>query len=126
MKDVVIDNVIKSQLVEDYFDYFESRDISALSDMFADDICLSDWRNETVEGKEAVLNVIRVLYRDTPTQFAVNINHLYEDPDAILADVHISFTEAAASTRIIDVIKFNKDGLINSIEGFLGFQKSEK
>ena len=35
MSDIVIDNIIRSQIVEDYLDFFENKDIDGVSELFS-------------------------------------------------------------------------------------------
>ena len=62
MSDSVIDNIIRSQTVEDYLDFFENKDLESISNLFSDTCSLRDWNLGLVIGKDSVMKVFSNIF----------------------------------------------------------------
>ncbi len=104
------------QELKKYFKVFSNKDIDTLSKMFSDEVKLVDW-NISAFGKNEVLKANENIFKNvksievTPIEFYSNSDTSYSVKISIVVD-KIEILE------VIDVIKFDENGLINSIEAY--------
>ncbi len=117
MKDVVIDNVIKTQTVEDYFYFFEEKDLSSLEGILSLDCSLTDWEIGKVSGKDNVMEAFSNIFSSFE-KITVDITDLHEDPDTIVCEMVLNLD--GQEFLVADVIDFDDEGLIKSIRAYKG------
>ena len=62
MKDTVVDNIIRSQIVEDYLDFFENKDLDSIGQIFSEKCFLTDWNVGKVSGKKNVMEIFSNIF----------------------------------------------------------------
>ena len=105
----------QNQLIK-YFKSFSDKNIDLLSEMFSDEIELADWnisaigKDEVIEANQNIFNSVNNI-QITPVNF-------YSKSDFSYA-VHISIViDGIENLNVIDVIEFDDDGLILSINAY--------
>lgn len=105
----------KNKLIN-YFKFFSDKNIDLLSEMFSDDIELIDW-DICVKGKPQVIEANKNIFNSVETIQIIPIS-FYSNSDtsyAIQISIVVNNTE---TLEVIDVIKFNDNGLISSINAY--------
>tara|TARA_Y100000034_G_C6896251_1_gene413279 strand:+ start:2652 stop:3005 length:354 start_codon:yes stop_codon:yes gene_type:complete len=117
MKDVVIDNILRSQNIEDYIEFFEYKDLDSISELFCEDCSLTDWNIGTVKGKKNVMKIYSDIFKNFET-IKTRIIHLYEDPDAIICEMILTLDNE--KLKVVDIFEFNEEDLIKVIRAYKG------
>ena len=99
---------------EKYFEYFGTKNPKGLEGLYSDDIQLTDW-NGVWKGKLAVLEMNEAIFN----------NELFVKVDSIIqcdnrTYCHITITINNDDLKLLDVIDWNDDFTIKSIEAFDG------
>ena len=118
MSKSVVDNIIRSQVVEDYLDFFENKDIESIYDIFSDECSLTDWNIGTVTGKENVINIYKNIF-DSVNTIGVNISHIHEDITGILI-CEMVLSIDGGEMLVADVFEFDDKDLIKSLRAYKG------
>ena len=98
-----------------YFDAFANKDIKRLKNLFSENIILKDWEieakgiKEVVEANEKIFNSVESIN--------VTTKNIYQDNFVLICviDILINKTE---KLKVIDILKFNKNGKIEEISAF--------
>ena len=107
---------LKSLSLE-YFETFSRKDLDSLALMFADDVVLRDWEI-SASGINEVLAANKKIF-DSVEYIHVMPLHLYRDTNTVVAELSI-VVSGAVHLSVVDVIKFNDAGKINSIRAYKG------
>tara|TARA_Y100000296_G_scaffold81447_1_gene108632 strand:+ start:6412 stop:6771 length:360 start_codon:yes stop_codon:yes gene_type:complete len=118
MKDIVVDNIIRSQVVEDYLDFFENKDLDGITDLLAESCSLTDWSVGLVEGKENVLEIFSNIF-DSFEKIEANISHLHEDVTGILT-CEMILTLDDQELLVADIFEFDDDDRIQALRAYKG------
>tara|TARA_R110001583_G_scaffold194636_3_gene366054 strand:+ start:5679 stop:6035 length:357 start_codon:yes stop_codon:yes gene_type:complete len=118
MSDVVIDNIIRSQTVEDYLYSFEDKDLESIEPLLADDCTLTDWNVGPLHGKLAVIKMFSDLFEQTGN-IEVNILHIHEDRNGIFT-CEMELKIGDESILVADIIGFNDEDKIEFIRAYKG------
>jgi hypothetical protein len=108
-------NKFKQELKR-YFEFFSDKNIDMISKMFSDEVSLVDW-NISAFGKKEVLKANENIFQNvesievTPIEFYSNSDTSYSVKISIIVD-------EIEKLEVIDVIKFDENGLIKSIEAY--------
>ena len=99
---------------EKYFEYFGTKNPKGLEGLYSNDIQLTDW-NGVWKGKFAVLEMNEAIFN----------NELFVKVDSIIqcdnrTYCHITITINNDDLKVLDVIDWNDDFTIKSIEAFDG------
>lgn len=105
--------------LEKYFDTFSNQDLNGLSEMFADDVILADW-DIRAEGKEAVLEANKNIFQSVDTIRVIPyFYYVGEEGYAVEIDVVVnSGLDTEEVLQVVDIISFNDEGLIQSVEAY--------
>ena len=114
----IVDNIIRSQIVEDYLDFFESKDIDGISEIISDECSLTDWNIGTVTGKEDVINIYNGIF-ESVSLVDVNILHIHEDITGILC-CEMELTIDNELLLVVDIFEFDDDDKIKDIRAYKG------
>ena len=118
MTDFVIDNVIRSQIVEDYLDFFENKNIEGISDILSVDCTLTDWNVGTISGKETIMTFLTEIF-DSVGDIEVNVSHIHEDMDGILiCEMVLSLDKK--EFLVADIFEFNQEDQIKALRAYKG------
>jgi hypothetical protein len=101
-----------------YFNAFEHKDISVISDIFDENVQLTDPFIKTIYGKPNVLAANSDIFKDNSIiKFTKCEVFTDEKNNTIIGELEILLN----STRIevVDIIKVNKDLLITSITAYI-------
>ena len=118
MSKSVVDNIIRSQVVEDYLDFFENKDIESIYDIFSDECSLTDWNIGTVTGKKYVMDVSKGIFESVRI-IDVNIIHIHEDITGILVCEMVLIIDEE-ELLVVDIFEFDDDDKIKSIRAYKG------
>jgi hypothetical protein len=106
---------MKEKLIS-YFQKFSNKDIDGLSEMFSDDIRLSDW--EIMEfGKSDVLKANQKIFDSVQSITAKPVNFYFDNEDTFAVEILIVINQNEI-LEVVDIISFNENGLINSIKAY--------
>jgi hypothetical protein len=105
--------------LEKYFKTFSKQDLNGLSEMFSDDIILVDW-DINASGKEEVLEANKKIFQSVDTIDVIPyFYYVGDEAYAIEIDVIVNVGKETEETlQVVDVISFNEQGLIQSIEAY--------
>jgi len=118
MKDPVIDNILRSQVVEDYLEFFESKNLDGISDLFSENCSLTDWNVGTVQGKKNVLEIFFNIF-DSFEKIKVDISHFHEDIAGVLT-CEIILTLDDQKLSVADIFEFDDDDQIHALRAYKG------
>jgi hypothetical protein len=105
----------KDDLIK-YFKVFSDKNIDELSKMFSNDIELKDW-NIFASGKKNVVAANCDIFNSVNTIHVTPIK-FYSNSETSYAVQIFILVNGEEKLDVIDVIKFNSNGLINSIVAF--------
>mgnify|MGYP003646352132 CR=1 FL=1 len=105
----------ENNLIE-YFSAFSNKNIDLLSDMFSDDVELTDW-NISVKGKQDVIMANENIFNSVNTIKVTPISFFSNGSSTYLVLICILINEDQ-TLNVSDVIRFNDEGLIESICAF--------
>ena len=100
-----------------YLQAYQNKDITTVSDLFADDIILRDW-NLRVVGKQAALNETQKNFAAANT-LRIEVLHTYENANSVAAELIITVNDSEI-LHVVDVLVFNEQGKINAIRAYRG------
>ena len=105
--------------LEEYFTTFSNQDLEGLSRMFSDDVILIDW-DINASGKEEVIEANKKIFQSVDTILVVPyFYYVGEEAYAVEIDVIVnSGKETEETIQVVDIISFNEEGLIQSIEAY--------
>ena len=110
-------NISNKERCLDYLEKYAEKDISAMTEMFADNITLRDWKIR-VKGKEKALSETRKNF-EAATSLDIQVLATYESADTVAAELKITVNRTE-ELYVVDVITFNASGEIESIRAYLG------
>ena len=99
-----------------YFKFFSNKEIDNLSKMFSERITLVDWTT-SLKGKRKVIEFNKKLFKSVKT-LKVEVKKIYRFKNIIFASIIVHADKK--KLKVLDVIKFNKKGLILSINAYHG------
>ena len=99
-----------------YFQKFSDKDLEALSEMFAEDVRLTDW-DIAESGKEDVVAANKRIF-DSVESIIVKPLCIYSDGDDSFAAEILILVNDEEFLEVVDVICFNEEGLIDSIKAY--------
>lgn len=105
----------KDKLIS-YFEKFSNKDINALSEMFSEDVCLTDW-DINVSGKENVIAANQQIFNSVNTIEVNPINFYSSDENSFAVEILI-LVNNTENLEVVDVISFDNQGLIQSIKAY--------
>lgn len=100
-----------------YLRAYADKDLSAVSNMFADEITLRDWKI-SVSGKETAISETRKNFQSADT-IEIAILKTYEADDAVVGELKITVNQSEI-LYVVDVVTFNAGGKITSIRAYIG------
>lgn len=103
---------------KDYLKAFEAKNVSLLTEMFADDIYLRDWVNGTIRGKEAVLKEVLNIFGSCNT-IKVGIDATHAEGAVVVCELSIVF-DGKEPLLVTDIIGFNSQGKIEFVRASHG------
>ena len=102
------------EVTEKYFEYFGTKNPKGLERLYSDDIQLTDW-NGIWKGKNAVLEMNESIFNN---ELFVKVDNIVQSGNRTYC--HITITINNNDLKILDVIDWNDDFTIKSIEAFDG------
>lgn len=117
MKDQIVDNIIRSQVIEDYLQSFEDKDVDSVMELFSEECSLHDW-NVGVVGKDNLARFFLGVF-DTIENIEVNITHIHEDlSGTLICEMILSLDETNLS--VADIFEFDEEDKIRSLRAYMG------
>ena len=107
------------QLTINYFNAWNNHNLDKLKDLFSDSCSLRDW-DINVSGKEKVIEANSNIFNSL-ANIRANIINIYIDSNSktTVSELIIELNEND-KLRVIDVITFNSNGLIETIKAYKG------
>lgn len=108
-----------NSLSNKYFTSWNSNNIESLKNLLSENCSLRDW-TMNVSGRNDVLLANKKIFENAPGINAEIINlYLSEKSNTAVAEliIHLNKNE---KIKVVDVLTFNNDGLINSIRAYQG------
>jgi ketosteroid isomerase-like protein len=107
---------LKSEFVT-YLQNYSDKDLVKISEMFADDITLRDWKI-SVSGKKAAIAETEKNFNSAKT-IKIEIINIYESADSVAGELRIVVNDLEV-LYVIDVVEFNNNGKIKSVRAYIG------
>ena len=104
-------------LVIQFLKAYQDKDISAIAQMFSDDVLLRDWNLEVI-GKQAALAEFSKNFESVKT-LAIAVLQVYEASNNVAAEIEI-LIDGSETLRVVDIVSFNQDKLVTSIISYKG------
>ena len=118
MSDAVIDNIIRSQIVEDYLDFFESKDLDSILPLFAEGCSLTDWNVGEICGKKNVGDVFSAIF-SAVSDIDIAIHHIHEDHSGVLI-CEMTLTIDEEKLLVVDIFDFDENDRILALRAYKG------
>ena len=99
-----------------YFEAFSNKNLEKLSELYADNVTLSDWSPLFYDGKENVLDANKNLFDSvdsvqiTLKRFGINTHTVFAEIDILINDDTQLF--------VVDILEYDKDNKIKSIRAY--------
>ena len=100
-----------------YLHFYESRDLDAIAELFAEQIQLRDWTLSVV-GKAAALAETRHNFESVES-LQIEILSLFESADGVAGELRI-LINGRDELYVVDVLRFDADGRIDQIHAYVG------
>ena len=100
-----------------YLKHYSDKNIVTISEMFADDVTLRDWKI-SVFGKVAAIAETKKNFSSAKT-IKIEILHTYEAENAVTGELRIVVDETEV-LYVVDVVVFDIQGKIKSVRAYLG------
>ena len=108
-------NIEKSKA---YFKLFSKKDLKGIKKMLSIDVELKDWEIEE-KGINNVLKANKNIF-DNVNSIEVTPVRIHVDKNIAIAQLLIDINNNEEILHVVDIIKFNKSGLISSIRAYKG------
>lgn len=99
-----------------YFQKFSNKDIDGLKEMFSEDVRLTDW-DIAEAGIDDVIAANKRIFDSVDTIVVKPLYFYYDGEDSFAVEILIVVDEKEF-LEVVDVIRFNEDGLIDSIKAY--------
>ena len=100
-----------------YLHFYESRDLEAIAELFAEQIQLRDW-NLSVVGKAAALAETRHNFESVES-LRIEVLSLFESADGVAGELRILINDRD-ELHVVDVLRFDAEGRICQIHAYVG------
>lgn len=100
-----------------YLRHYESKHLEQISEMFAEDVTLRDWKF-CVRGKPAAPAETKTNF-EAARSIQIHPLYLYESQNAVAAELTI-LVDGSDELFVVDVVDFDSDGKITATRAFLG------
>ncbi len=100
-----------------YLKSYQDKDIEAVSNMFAEDIHLRDWKI-SVFGKSIAVSETQKNF-DNASSIDIEILNIMESKESVCGELKIVVNKEEV-LFVVDVVTFNDEGQISSIRAYLG------
>ncbi len=105
----------KIDLVLEYFRNFADKNIEALTEMFSDDIKLTDWNIKAV-GKQQVLKENQAIF-DSVGHINVLVKTMAKDDNVVFSELEIVIDDNTF-IKVVDIIFFDAHNKISEIKAY--------
>lgn len=105
------------KVIEEYFDAFVNKDLARLSELYSDDIVLSEWDENVFTGKEAVLRANADLFGKFE-KIGVLVKARGESGNISLNEIIVNLDDV--SVKVVDSIAVHNEKIVY-IMAYRGF-----
>ena len=105
------------ELFATYLEAYSGKNLRKVSEMFAADITLRDWKT-SVSGKDAAIAETDKNFQSAKT-IEISVLATYESDSAVAGELRI-VVDNTEVLYVVDVVSFNTKGQIDSIRAYLG------
>lgn len=99
-----------------YFQTFSNKDLDGLKEMFSEDVRLTDW-DIAEAGIDDVIAANKRIFDSVDTIVVKPLYFYYDGEDSFAVEILIVVNEKEF-LEVVDVIRFNEEGLIDSIKAY--------
>ena len=107
---------MSSDTLRAYFSSFESKDLNGTVAFLSERVHLTDWTGDYV-GKQSVSKYMLSVFHSAPS-LGISVTDIFSVDDFWICFLVVR--AGASSTRVIDVVKFDMNGFIESVQAFRG------
>ena len=100
-----------------YLRHYESKNLQQITEMFAEDVTLRDWKI-SVKGRVAAVAETKANF-EAAQSIQIQPLFLYEALSSVAGELKIT-VNGSAELFVVDVVDFDSDGKIKAIRAFLG------
>ncbi len=100
-----------------YLQSYQDKNLTAVAELFADQIVLRDW-NLRVVGKQAALDETRKNFAAAQS-LHIEVLHTYERTNSVAAELIITVNNTEI-LHVVDVLDFDAQGKIEAIRAYRG------
>lgn len=121
-----MDNETMGDIVDEYFDAFQSNDLDRLSELYADNVVLNEWNENVFEGKEAVLAANKSLFEQfSYISITERMRAKFPHTQRCFCEIEVNLichdNDDMIYVKVIDRITFDSEGKIVKIFAYRGF-----
>ena len=106
-----------NQSLKDYLAAYADKDLTAVSDMFAQNIKLRDWKI-SVCGKNAAIAETKKNFA-AASSIDIEILHIHGSGNTRIGELQI-LVDSTELLTVVDIVTFDAQGKIQSIRAYLG------
>lgn len=99
-----------------YFEAFSNKDLEKLSDLYADNVTLSDWEPLFFDSKEQVLKANKELF-DSVNSVNIKLKRIGSNSNTVFAEIDILINEDT-NLYVVDILGFDEQNKIKSIRAY--------
>tara|TARA_R110002110_G_scaffold210301_2_gene422757 strand:+ start:244 stop:603 length:360 start_codon:yes stop_codon:yes gene_type:complete len=118
MKDAVITNIIRSQIVEDYLYFFENKEYDDVIGLFSDECSITDWNVGRIHGKDNVARFFSELF-ESVGDIEADITHIHEDLSGALTCEMVLQIDSE-TMLVADIFEFDNEDKIKALRAYKG------
>ena len=107
------------EMINRYFDAFESKDLDTISDMLADDVVLKDW-NIQKKGKNEVVDAYRMIF-DGVEEIKVDVRDTLQNNKVYIVVFFLDLKVSKTNTlklKVCDIITTDLEDKIISVDAY--------
>lgn len=104
------------KIAENYFKAWSDHNLTEITSLFAEDICLHDWESNE-KNLENVAKVNSEIFKNFPNISVEVINLAQFDENRIVAELKVNI-EKNKSIDVVDIITFNNNYFIKAIKAY--------
>lgn len=99
-----------------YFEAFSNKNLEKLSELYAENVTLSDWEPLFFDGKQSVLNANKSLF-ESVNSVNITLKRIGNNSNTIFAEIDILINNDT-QLFVVDILEFDTNNKIKSIRAY--------
>ena len=99
-----------------YFEAFSNKNLQKLSELYAENVTLSDWEPLFFDGKQSVLYANKSLFESIES-INIIVKRIGSNSNNVFAEIDI-LIDKNTHLYVVDILEFDKDNRIKSIRAY--------